>query len=408
VLCSVYIIDSAMGNILSFFFPQPEPPCIDQVEEVVEEKIEETIAEELKDTVAAEHTKSADLVVENDIEPIDLVHTDEGFEVVEGAALSKIRNTQHHKVTDSEPKSNANGNENLVAPFADERELEGPCCDLTLEPNIDEVEIKMVENALRVESSSPYMYGLSSNSPPPGVEEIGSIQDDNIKLEEEERIKEPETVSTSEAPVADEPEPFIRSKVESTMVIPDPIRPPSPKLPVKLQEDIADEEIIEEPEVCVCFGRESEKSVSPEFVKGQTPEPTEKMVKVSSPEVEVFGSILDGKPKEVPMNSSFTPKSSFCGTMMQSTEMNYELKEDIIVKAAESPEVQLLKDVSRGVEELKNIQTVSNILDYEVKEDSPVTEVPVKADRPVELPNEVLGGVEELKNLTTESSKVEE
>jgi len=387
-----------MGNILSFFFPQPEPPCIEQVEEVVEEKIEETIAEEFKDAVVVEDTKSADLVVENDIAH---VHTDEGFEVVEGAALSEISNTQHHKVTDSEPESIADKNENEVAPLADERESEGPCCDLTLEPNIDEVEIEMVENALRVQSSSPFMYSLSSNSQPAGVEEIGSIQDENIKLEEEDMIKKPETVSTS-----DEPVPFIRSTVESTMVIPDPIRPPSPKLPVQLQEDIADEGIIKEPEVC--FGPESEKSVLPEFVKGQTPKPTEEMVKVPSPEVEVIGSILDGKHKAVAMNSSFTPKSSFCGTMMQSTEINNELKEDIIVTEAESPGVQLIKDVSGGVEGLMDILTESNIQDYEVQKDSPVTEVPVKAASPVELPSDVSGGVEGLKSLLTESSKVEE
>ena len=48
-----------MGNIISFFFPQPEPPSIEQVEEVVEEK---TIEQEIKGAVV-EDTKSADLVL---------------------------------------------------------------------------------------------------------------------------------------------------------------------------------------------------------------------------------------------------------------------------------------------------------------------------------------------------------
>ena len=49
-----------MGNILSFFFPQPEPPSIEKVEEVVEE---ETIEQEIKDAGVVEDTKSADLVL---------------------------------------------------------------------------------------------------------------------------------------------------------------------------------------------------------------------------------------------------------------------------------------------------------------------------------------------------------
>jgi len=388
-----------MGNILSFFFPQPDPPSIEQVEEVGEMKAEETIAKEIKDAVLIEDTKSADLVIERDTEHEKNVHTDEGFEVVEEATLSEIKNTQHDKVTDSERESNAT-NKNPVSPFIDETEFEGPCCDLTLEPNIDEVEIEMVENALKVESSSPCMYALTSNSPPAGVEEIGYFQDENVKLDYDyDMIKEPETVSTSEAPVVDEPEPVNRTIVESSMHIHDPIKSPSP-----------DKEIIEEPEVCLEPG--SKKSVLPESVKGQTPEPTEdlsKLVKVPCPEVEAIGSISDVKPKEVAMNSSFAPGSSFCGTMIPSKQMNDQLKEDIIITEVESQEVQPKKGVSGGVEGLKDVLTESNLQDFEVKEDSPVTEAPVKAaSLDDELPNEVSGGIEGLKNRLTEPSKVQE
>jgi len=389
-----------MGNILSFFFPQPDPPSIEQVEEVREEKSEETIAEEIKDAVNGEDTKSANMVDEKDIEPEEHIHTDEGFEVVEEATLSQMGNNQHDKVTDLEPESNAT-NKNPVPPFKDDTELEGPCCDLTLEPNIDEIEIKMVENALRVESNSPA-----------GVEEIGSIQDENVKIDYDyDVIIEPETVSTSEAPVADEPEPVNRSMVETTMLIPDPIKTSSPKLPVQLQEDIADKEIVEEPEIC--FEPGSKKYVLPDSMKGQTPEPTEDLsdllVKVPCPEVEVIGSISDSKPKEVAMDSSFTPGSSFCGTVIPSKHLNEQLKEDKSVAEAESQEVHLQKDVSGGVEGLKDVLTESNLQDFEVKEDSPATEAPVKsASLIVEVPNEVSGGVEGLKSLLTESSKVEE
>ena len=58
-----------MGNILSFFFPQPEPPSIEQVEEVVEEK---TIEQEIKGAVV-EDTKSADLVLIRELYSV-LIH----------------------------------------------------------------------------------------------------------------------------------------------------------------------------------------------------------------------------------------------------------------------------------------------------------------------------------------------
>merc|ERR1719435_444243 len=70
----------------------------------------------------------------------------------------------------------------------------------------------------------------------------------------------------------------------------------------------------------------SKKYVLPDSMKGQTPEPTEDLsdllVKVPCPEVEVIGSISDSKPKEVAMDSSFSPGSSFCGTVIPSKHLN--------------------------------------------------------------------------------------
>jgi len=103
------------------------------------------------------------------------------------------------------------------------------------------------------------------------------------------------------------------------------------------------------------------------------------------------------------------PGSSFCGTMIPSKQMNDQLKEDIIITEVEIQEVQPKKGVSGGVEGLKDVLTESNLQDFEVKEDSPVTEAPVKAaSLDDELPNEVSGGIERLKNRLTEPSKVQE
>jgi len=462
-----------MGNILSFFFPQPEPPSIEQVEEVVEEK---TIEQEIKDADVVENTKSADLVIEKEIEPDDRIHTDEGFEVVEGATLSEISNTHHNTVTGSGTENNTEcKNESSV--FTDERDSETPCCDLTLEPekdeiaieivetlkventpcminltsnsppddvdvdvdvirsiqkdnfksgretdergsetpccdltlepNIDEVEIKMVENALRVEST-PCLFGLTSNSPPDDIDMIGSIEDENVKSRKEKMIKEPETVS--EAP--DEHETVTKSTAKSTMVIPEPVKSASPNLSecVQLQKDTDDEEIIGEPEVC--SGLISKKSLLTEVVKEQTPDLTEDLpelitiatdlVKVPCPEVGVIGSLSDEKLKENAMFISSTSGSS----VMPS---NYEVKEDRLIAEAPakvlSPEVELPTNVPGGVEGLKDVLTELSFQDYEAKPDSLVTEAPVKAvSLDVDPLKEVSGGVEGLKDLLTESN----
>jgi len=57
-----------MGNIISYFFPQPAPASIEQVEEAVQdEKIteeipKETLSAKIEDAPVVEEMKSSDLV----------------------------------------------------------------------------------------------------------------------------------------------------------------------------------------------------------------------------------------------------------------------------------------------------------------------------------------------------------
>jgi len=385
-----------MGNIISYFFPQPAPASIEQVEEAVQdEKIteeipKETVSAKIEDAPVVEEMKSSDLEVEKEIEPE--TPTDDGFEVVEDSALiSEISNNQQNSVPQAEPENSATKDESPVPAFTKDKEaaLETET-DTTLEPSVIAVTIDMREAALEV-NNTPCIYAQTSNSPPADVEVIGSIQDENVKSGEDAMI------------TAAEPEPIIRSDI----IIPEPVRPATPVLldSAKLQEDIP-----EEPEKC--FGPESKETILPEVVKEA--EPTEdlpeliklatELVQVSSPEVEVIGSMSDIEPEE-------TVGSSFCGTADPSNLQDYEVKEDspateAPVKAA-TPEVELTKDVSKGVEGLKDVLTESKL--QEVKEDTPVTEAPVKAaSLEVEEPKEVSGGVEGLKAVLTESDKVEE
>merc|ERR1711970_58861 len=401
-----------MGNIISYFFPQPAPPSIEKVEEVVQdenitEKVpEKTVAPKLEDAPVVEELNSSDLVPEKEIEPE--TPTDEGFEVVENTSLSEISNS----VTQAEPENNTTKDETPVPAFNNDKEtsVENET-DTTLEPSVNAVRVEMSEATLAV-NNPPCIYAQTSNSPPADVEVIGSIQDENVKAGEKEMITEPEKATISEPQAADETEP------EETMVIPEPIKAAlNHELlePVKMKEDTP-----EEPEKC--FGPDSNNTILTEVIKEQTPEPSEdlpeliklatELVKVSSPEVEVIGSVSDIGPEQ--LAEMYPPSgSSFCGTADPSNLRDYEAKEDspaieAPVKAA-TPEVELPKDVSGGVEGLKDILTESKLQDYEVKEDSPVTEAPVKAaSLEDELSRDTSAGVEGLKAVLTESSKIEE
>ena len=57
-----------MGNIVSYFFPQPAPASIEQVEEAKQEgdatevAVEETVAAVVEEAVSIEDTKTVELV----------------------------------------------------------------------------------------------------------------------------------------------------------------------------------------------------------------------------------------------------------------------------------------------------------------------------------------------------------
>jgi len=408
-----------MGNILSYFFPQPAPPSIEKVEEVVkDEKIteeipEKTVAAKIEDAPVVEELKSSDLVVEKDIEPE--TPTDEGFEVVENTTLSEISNIQQNSVTQAEPEI-ATDDKSPVPAFNNDKEtpLENKT-DTTLESSVKVVQIDEhldvlavddppciyaetsnsppADVELRVENheatvavnDTPCIYAQTSNSPPDDVEVIGSIQDESPEVEL------PKDVSGGAEGLKDV---LTESKLQDSKVKEDS--------PDKLQEDI-----VEEPEQC--FGPESNETILPEVVKEKTPEPTEglpELIKIatelSSPEVEMIGSVSDVE-----------TGSSFCGTFAPPNLQDYEMKEDSPATEAsmkaESQEVELPKDVSGGAEGLKDILTESKLQDSKVKEDSPAEEISVKAaSLEDELSKEVSGGVEGLKAVLKESNKMEE
>jgi len=470
-----------MGNIISYFFPQPAPPSIEQVEEVVidekakEETLDAAVAAEIEDAVV-EETKTADPVVEKGIEPE--IQTDEGFEVVEEVALSEVNNI--NSITEATSEIIANKEESPGPAFIDDKEAQleekaDKLPEVDVDFETDELATVQNETAEIAERSTPCGYALTSNSPPADVEDIGSIQDEvnglakvecetvvieakeepnppcifaftsntppakepvpeevnnlviveqeaaviderstpcligqssnsppaNVEAESKDMIIGSEEVWTPEAPVEAVPNPVNTSSAEYGEIQSETLKGVSPVLtePIDLQEESVDEESSNKPDKD--FVANSEETVLPEVAAQQIPEPTKdtqevvkaptipevpaqnesellasEQGKVTSSDVEVIGSISD----ENPSNPG----------ELEISEVISMVKEDSPVEAKDaSPEVEeVSKEVSGGVEGLKEVLTESNKVE--------------------DAPKEVSGGVAGLKEVLSESNKVEE
>jgi len=344
-----------MGNIVSYFFPQPAPASIEQVQEVVQdekktvEAIEEPVAaiveevavvddivtaEAVEEPVAAvteavavvDDIKSTELVVDKEIK--EEVQTDEGFEVVEESALSEVTNTHQSTHNEAQPESFSSKEESPgpAVTDADETEKEAQADN---EANISQVE--MVETT--PEHKIELLKEPVCNSP--DVEVIGSIQDENIEPKDELDEKAPieQEKVLAEAPATLLPEPVKVSTPEPTEIPSEPMKAATPEPPAA--------------------------TIAPEPVIAPVP-------KELTPEVEVIGSI----------------------------------SEEDVVKGEEMPELPTA--ISPQPEEAQ-INTETD------KEIEPKTEAAVKDVSPdVELPVEVPGGVSGLKDLLTEPIKLEE
>jgi len=394
-----------MGNILSYFFPQPAPASIEQVEEVVQEEktkeeiIEETVADAVEDVAVVEDVKTADMVVDKEIEAE--VNNDEGFEVVEEATLSEISNSQQNTLAEEEPEISEPKVESPGPAFTDDiqTKLESKT-DVAQQPSKDEElkedELKMVEVEM----------ALTSNIRSADVEVIGSIQDEN-ELDDQDLITEAEKKLEKleqETPVAVVPE----------VPSPEPIKAATP-------EESDDEDNIEEPgRVCV-----------PETTEEIKAEPT------TSPEVEQHKEVSGGvaglkdiltEPQEIPSVPArvATPEPPKVPELKMSAvapeQEDTESLTSELVKDA-SPEVEIIGSINDEdlasppteptkteiSENPKAVSPAAVLEDYEMKEDSP--EAPVKDARPeVEQQKEVevSGGVTGLKDILTETNKFDE
>jgi len=398
-----------MGNILSYFFPQPAPASIEQVEEVVQEEktkeeiIEETVADAVEDVAVVEDVKTADMVVDKEIEAE--VNNDEGFEVVEEATLSEISNSQQNTLAEEEPEISEPKMESPGPAFTDDiqTKLESKT-DVAQQPSKDdelkEDELKMVEVEM----------ALTSNIRSADVEVIGSIQDENIEVDDQDLITEAEKKLEQETTVAVVPE----------VLSPEPIKAATPELP----KESDDEDNIEEPErVCV-----------PETTEEIKPEAT------SSPEVEQHKEVSGGvaglkdiltEPQEIPPVPArvATPEPPKAPELKMSAvvpeQEDTESLTSELVKDA-SPDVEIIGSINDEdlasppteptkaeiSENPKAVSPAAVLEDYEMKEDSPIAEAPVKDARPeVEQQKEVEvsgAGVAGLKDILSETNKFDE
>jgi len=349
-------------------------------EKTKKEIIEETVAEAVEDVAVVKDVKTADMVVDKEIEAE--VNNDEGFEVVEEATLSEISNSQQHTLAEEKHEISKPKVESPGPAFTDDMEtkLESKTEVAQLPSNDEELkedELKMVEVEMALTSRSA------------DVEVIGSIQDE---VDDQDLIKEAEKKLeklTKETPVAVVPE----------VLPPEPIKDATPELP----KESDDEDNIEEPEgVCV-------------------PETTEEPI--SSPEVEVSGGVAGLKdiltePQEIPPVPArvASPEQPKVPELNMSAVAPEQEDTSELVKDA-SPEVEIIGSIKDAdlasppteptkteiSENPKAVSSAAVLEDYEMKEDSPI---PVKDATPeVEQQKgveEVSGGVAGLKDILTE------
>merc|ERR1719470_500868 len=138
---------------MSFFFPQPAPASIEQVEEAAEE----TVAAVAEDAVSVETNKTFELVVDKEIEATEVLpeeENDEGFEVVEENSLIEVNNLHQETTSEVHPEI-----------LSSKEKSPGP----------DDVEETQEESHTKIEC-------------------IGSLEDNNVNLlrEEDPTVKTPE------------------------------------------------------------------------------------------------------------------------------------------------------------------------------------------------------------------------
>eukprot|EP00092_Neocalanus_flemingeri_P090642 GFUD01114813.1.p1 GENE.GFUD01114813.1~~GFUD01114813.1.p1 ORF type:complete len:327 (-),score=107.54 GFUD01114813.1:232-1212(-) len=278
-----------MGNILSYFFPQPAPVSIEQVvEEVTEDKATtKEAAEELliptPEVVGMIGDAKTDDLVERDFEVVEELaeQTNEGFEFVKEDKLENVSNVISEGKHDLQEEFISN---KVASLEATEVEIIGSVKDSEEEAQISVTPETVRDEAPEVVDNSVSQDNENINE----VEIIGSIQESNVQLMEEPTSEsvdlptsEPFKTPTPEPSFAPEP---VRALTPEAIIIitPEPTKETTPGPTIQDSTSTPIPELIEvsppEPLKATTpepsYASEPLKALSPEAIIVSTPEPT--------------------------------------------------------------------------------------------------------------------------------------
>eukprot|EP00092_Neocalanus_flemingeri_P058221 GFUD01069339.1.p2 GENE.GFUD01069339.1~~GFUD01069339.1.p2 ORF type:complete len:343 (+),score=130.40 GFUD01069339.1:49-1077(+) len=342
-----------MGNIISYFFPQPAPAGIEQVvEEVTKDVAARKEATEVPVVPTTEvvgmivDAKTEDSV-EKDFEFVEEVaeKTTEGFEFVEEDKLENVSNVLnagkhdlHEEIISNKVASLETTEVEIIGSVKDSDE--GVQRAVTPEPIRDEAS-EAVDNSVNQDNEN-----MSE------VEIIGSIQESNVELGEE-TTTEPLDLPTSE-PIDPTAHMIKDSTPEAlTACTPEPPKTPTP-------------EPLSAPEPVRALTPETIRDSTPEPTKATTPEPTvldpttvlnPDLIEASTPEPQKAPTPeLSSAPEPV---KAVTPEAIIVSTPEPAQASNSEANiEEKNVKNAE-------EELSGGASGLQDLLTGSNDLNEE-------------------------------------------
>eukprot|EP00092_Neocalanus_flemingeri_P090645 GFUD01114816.1.p1 GENE.GFUD01114816.1~~GFUD01114816.1.p1 ORF type:complete len:379 (-),score=147.71 GFUD01114816.1:68-1204(-) len=378
-----------MGNIMSFFFPEPAPASIEQVVEKITEDVatKKVATEDPVDPVPEDlgmvgHAKPEDLMVEQDCEVVKEIsdkvsaeQTNEDFEFVEEDKLENVSNVLNDGKDDVQEES--------ISKLASQEATEVDIIS-SVKDSDEKAQKAAHPEPIRDEASEPVDNSVNQeNANIIEVEMIGSIQESNVELVEETTSKsvdlptsEPiEHTAPGDTPIKDStPEPLKDFTPEASSapepaiaLTPEAIRvstpaPPKATTPVPTIQD------------STSSAPEHVEALTPEAIIDSTPEPVESIIQVSISEPNNIPTPEQTANVPVPMEEELTSKmnneSAIELTKEPSSDTTFVVKDvslevDVIGLIEENNVKNDEEELSGGASGLKDLLTGSNDLNEE-------------------------------------------
>eukprot|EP00092_Neocalanus_flemingeri_P003186 GFUD01003404.1.p1 GENE.GFUD01003404.1~~GFUD01003404.1.p1 ORF type:complete len:411 (-),score=156.57 GFUD01003404.1:59-1291(-) len=231
-----------MGNILSFFFPEPAPASLEQVVVEVSEDVVKTMeaTKQPADPVAVDDFKHEDLVVEQKFEVIDessggvsTKQKDEEFEVIEEDHIDEVSNVLKGAEDDVRLEELLGAKQASLDPAGVEID------ESIKDSEIEAQEAGTLESVNASSIVADYSVVQEKETVLTEVETIGSIQDTDSDVElVEETISEPIVEAPSEPTKCLTPEPHLAYTAEDKpgpeptpeqFKVSEPVKAPTPE-----------------------------------------------------------------------------------------------------------------------------------------------------------------------------------